>query len=225
MVGIKAKTAYRRDLYAHLLALDESFYLHSRSGDISSRLTKDIEEGFAPVFWHLTQVVWSTLMILFSIGILFTLHWVLGVAYLVFLPLWWLYIKYVVTRVRLFDKKVREEFGDLNARATEDITNQALIRVFAKEKDRALAFRETAENYQRRVTTLVAGFPSATYSSLKTALKFTLPMVVLVTCVTLLRGKLTPGEVLAAYGSWVASMVPIDTVAYNLYCSYPVSTA
>ncbi len=215
MVGIKAKATYRQDLYTHLLALDESFYLRSRAGDISSRLTKDIEEGFAPVFWHLTQVVWSTLMILFSIGILFTLHWVIGLAYLVFLPFWWIYMKYVVRRVRLLDKEVREKFADLNARATEDITNQSLIRVFAKEKDRALAFRETAENYQRRTISL-SWVSSATYSSLRIALNFTLPMVILVGCVTILRGKLSAGEVLAAYGSWVASMVPIDMISRNL---------
>jgi ABC-type multidrug transport system fused ATPase/permease subunit len=214
-IAIRAKAAYQRDLYIHLLSLDEAFYLRARAGDISSRLTKDIEEGVEPIYWNFTQLVWATMMIVFSVGILFSLHWFLGLAYLAFLPLWWIYVKYVMTRARKLDKEVREEFARLNSRATEDITNQALIRVFAKEGDRAAAFRHSAESYRDRSIRLNR-FVQAVYSILNIALNFTLPLLILVICVTLLRGKLSPGEVLAAYGTWVASLAPIDMASRYL---------
>ena len=208
-IAIRAKAAYQRELYTHLLSLDEAFYLRARAGDLSSRLTKDIDDGVEPIYGNFTQLVWASMMIVFSVAILFSLHWFLGVAYLVFLPFWWLYVKYVMARARKLDRAVREEYARLNARVTEDITNQALIRVFAKEGDRAAAFRHSAESYRDRSIHLNR-FVQAVYSTLNVALNFTLPLLLLVVCVTFLRGKLSPGEVLAAFGTWGTSLAPID---------------
>ncbi|MDT9165820.1 hypothetical protein RSW31_25400, partial [Escherichia coli] len=81
---------------------------------------------------------------------------------------------FLVRRAGKLDREVKDEFGRLNARVTEDITNQTLIRVFAKEGDRAAAFRRAAGEYKAKALRLSL-FNSLSFTSMDVVLGFVLP--------------------------------------------------
>jgi ABC-type multidrug transport system fused ATPase/permease subunit len=211
-INAHAKAAHQEDLYRHMLALDEAFYLRSRAGDLSNRLTKDVTEGIEPLFWNFNQVIWIAAMLLFAIATLFSMHWQLGVAYVALLPVWfWLSLR-VVARAGKLDQETKEAFAKLNARVTEDIANQGLIRFFAKEEDRARAFERAADDYRARALAL-SRLTTGVLTGMNTLVFFALPLGLVLLCAWLLRDRLSGGDILAAYGVWMVSMVPIEMTA------------
>ncbi|MFW5844933.1 MAG: ABC transporter ATP-binding protein [Planctomycetota bacterium] len=215
LISAQVKAAFQRDLYAHLLHLDEAFYQRTRAGDVSGRLTKDVTEGVEPLFWSVSQMLFALIMVLVASTVLMLLHVVLGALFCALLPVWVLYARFLLRRAYALDHSLKEEFGRLNARATEDITNQALIRVFAKEDDRASAFHTAAVAYRDKALRL-SRFTSLVFAGLSALLTFVLPLAVVLLCATVLRADFSPGELLAAYGTWVAASMPMEMLTRYL---------
>lgn len=215
LVSARVKRAFQRDLYTHLLELDEAFYLRQRAGDISSRLTKDLAEGIEPLFFNCCQCVFASTMLIIASGVLFSLSPILGWFFLGIVPLWALYARLFLRRARVLDRAMKEEFGQLNARATEDISNQALVRVFAKEADRARAFRAAAERYRYKALAL-SRYVHGGFAVVSGLLSFVLPLEMILLAMSLFEVRLSAGELLAAYGTWVVASLPMDILTQSL---------
>ena len=211
-INAHAKAAYQRDVYRHMLSLDEAFYLRSRAGDLSNRLTKDVTEGVEPLFWNFPQTLWVVTMVAFAAAALLEIEVLLGCVYLALLPFWAWLSRGIVARAHKLDSEKKEEFSKLNARVTEDIANQSLIRLFAKEEDRARAFEQAADAYRARALAL-SRHTTGVFAAMRTVVFFTLPLGVVLACSLFLRHRLSGGELLAAYGVWMASMYPMDVAA------------
>ena len=208
-ISARAKSAYQQKLYQHLLSLDEAFYLRSRAGDLSNRLTKDVLDGIEPLYWNFSQCVWIGGMILFASISLFSVHWIIGAAYILFSPVWAWLSRGILAKAEKLDRETKEEFGKLNARVTEDIANQSLIRFFAKEEDRARAFETAALAYRTRALAL-SRYTTGVFTGVYTLILFGFPLSIILLCAALLHGRLSGGDLLTAYGVWTVSMVPIE---------------
>jgi subfamily B ATP-binding cassette protein MsbA len=123
----------RCDLFHHLQHLPVRFFDRGRTGELTARVTSDIDsvEGFLPTLVDdvVTDAVLfvGTLYFLFRVEPWLTLHvapTVLGMAFALFL---------FKPRVRRFAYRVRAMIGDLSSMATETLAGVRVVKVFLGE--------------------------------------------------------------------------------------------
>lgn len=123
----------REDIYKKVQALDFEFFDKTKTGDVMSRMTGDLEavrhftayvifQMFMNLFTFITVMV-----ILFSINALFTL------ALLAVAPFISILSYKLATTVKPVFTKIREQFSRLNSVVQENISGNRVIKAFAKE--------------------------------------------------------------------------------------------
>ena len=211
----QVKAVFQRELYRHLLHLDDAFYQRNRGGDIASRLTKDLEEGVNPALWSAAQITFGVASVVGATIILFLhSHW-LGLLFLSVLPVWALFLRHIGSWARSQWRRIKDDFGQLNARASEDMSNQSLIRLSGKEAERAAAFRAAGTAYRDLAIGLDRKIALA-WTSQSTVLTFVLPLVVLLLCASSLRQELSPGALLTVFGTWMSAVMPLSLLGYHV---------
>lgn len=127
--------ALREDVYAHLQQLSPEFFTRQRSGDLISRMDRDIAE--------IQRFAVDTLFAAFSgiVGIVGTcammvlLSWKLALVLLVVAPLEFAYLKYMRPRVEQRNRRLRERGADITS--------------FLMERVPAIKFIQSAGSEQR----------------------------------------------------------------------------
>ena len=102
--------------------------------------------------------------------------------YLFLLPLWLTYSWFFVQKIEVKYSESREQFSRLNARATEDISNQALIRLFAKEGNRAKEFFRDAEAYRDQMIS-ISRFVTGILVAIEVVFQYALPLIIVFICI------------------------------------------
>ncbi|GAB4160557.1 MAG: ABC transporter ATP-binding protein [Cyanobacteria bacterium J069] len=145
----KAALAIALDLrtrtYAHLQTLSLSYFERAQTGDLSYRLTEDIDrigEVVNKVFHDFTPCV---LQLIFVFGYMVYLNWQLTLASLVMVPLMGLLISWFGDRMLKISRRSQNLVSDLSSLLTEVFSGIRLVRAFAAEEYEIRRFAREAE--------------------------------------------------------------------------------
>ena len=140
----------RRDLFAHIQMLPLSYFDSTRSGDIMSFFTNDVDtvsealnNSFANVIQAAIQVVGTTVMLII-------LNWQLTIITLVCDVAIVLYARYSGMRSKHFFAAQQASLGDLDGYVEEMVSGQKVIKVFNHEQSNVAGF--DARNQELRRT-------------------------------------------------------------------------
>src|SRR5438094_7585845 len=78
----------RSDLHQHLQALSIRFFTQTRTGEILSRVSTDVNGVQEAVTGTFTDFISNALTLILALALMFSLHWQLTLFALVVLPLW-----------------------------------------------------------------------------------------------------------------------------------------
>lgn len=106
------------------------------------------------------------------------------------------------------DRELKNEFGQINARITEDITNHALIRVFAKEDQRYDIFSKSVLDYKARTLSL-GRLLSLSNALTATMMTFVLPLTMVFVAVFFVGDAMSAGKLMAVFGTWISASFPV----------------
>ena len=130
----------RRDLFAHIQMLPLSYFDSTRSGDIMSFFTNDVDtvsealnNSFANVIQASIQVVGTTVMLII-------LNWQLTIITLVCDAAIVLYARYSGARSKRFFAAQQASLGDLDGYVEEMVSGQKVIKVFNHEQANVAGF-------------------------------------------------------------------------------------
>jgi ABC-type multidrug transport system fused ATPase/permease subunit len=139
----------RVHLYDYLQRLSLSFFEHTSTGELMSRVTNDVNalENFVTHGSALTAV--DLLRLVGGAIILFVLD--ARLALLVFLPVPVLAValRHFNTRIRPVYRRVRARLGDINARLQDNLSGIHVIQAFGQEDRELERFAAESENYCR----------------------------------------------------------------------------
>jgi len=210
---------FQINLYHHLQYLSADFYQRTRIGEITSRLTNDIDQGVTPIYRRVADIFWAASVFVPScISMLYLSVELFGVFLLTVLVFVLLSIL-ILPKVRQLNRGVRDEYGRVNARITEDISAHSLIRNFSRES-------LFIEKIQAHTTLLL----SKALRTAKVSFLFTDIINTFISIVgplaLLLAGsyfvganttaKISIGTLVSAYGYWLAVSRPISQVLFNI---------
>ncbi|HEY9645212.1 MAG TPA: ABC transporter ATP-binding protein [Chroococcidiopsis sp.] len=135
----------RKRVYAHLQTLNLSYFESAQTGDLSYRLTEDIDrigEVVNKVFHDFTPCV---LQLIVVFGYMVYLNWQLTLASLLAVPLMGVLISWFGERMLEISRRSQNLVSDLSSLLTEVFSGIRLIRAFAAEDYEVERFSHEAE--------------------------------------------------------------------------------
>lgn len=139
----------RQNVYAHLQRLSLSYFEAAKTGDLSYRLTEDIDRIGEVINKLFHDFVPSVLQLIVVFGYMFWVNWALTCAVLVVAPLMGVLIGFFGEQLLKFSRRSQNRISNLSALLTESLAGIRLIKAFAAEDYQLQLFAEEARQHRR----------------------------------------------------------------------------
>jgi len=148
-VALRMTFDLRCQVYQHLQQLDVAFFEQSRTGDLSYRLTEDVDRVGELVHKLFHQFLPSVLQLLAVLGYMVFLNWTLTLATVIVAPLMTLLIGWFGRKLLLLSQRSQAKVADIAALLTEVLAGMRLVRAMAAEEYELQRFAQAAEQNRR----------------------------------------------------------------------------
>jgi ATP-binding cassette subfamily B protein len=200
----------RRRVYAHLQTLTLSYFEKAQTGDLTYRLTEDIDrigEVINKVFHDFTPCILQLIVVL---GYMLYLNWPLTLATLIVAPLLGVLISWFGQRMLMFSRRSQSRISDLSSLLTEVFSGIRLVRAFASEEYEIHRFSAEAEQ-NRQAKYAAAWLRAIQFPVIGFLYAISILLLLLLGGWQIASGNLT-GE---SFGSYIAAvLLLIDPIAH-----------
>ena len=134
-VSEDSASRFQVDLYRHLQRLSADFYQLNRVGEVTARLTQDINRGIRPLYDHIVEMSSGLVMLVCAAA---TIAWMSPTLFGLFAALFALDLFIAIRtlpRIHKDSLQLQDDNGALNAQITEAVSVHGLVRAFARERD------------------------------------------------------------------------------------------
>jgi ATP-binding cassette subfamily B protein len=170
-LGERVVADLRKDIYDHVLTLDQAFFLKTRTGEVLSRLTTDMAIVETMVGSSISIALRNSLMLIGALALLIWLTPRYTVYVLFLVPLILGPLFYFGRRVRNLSTKAQDRFADAVGFAGESLDALETVQAFGREQGVAARFGAAVE------TAFRASMARVRARALMTALVITLMFV------------------------------------------------
>jgi len=139
----------RRTLYHHIQRLSLAEHDESRTGDLITRITSDIEAVQNFINQALLGVLVNVMTLLGMIGVMFYLNWRFTLIALSISPILFVVVYSYTRRIKRASRAVRKKEGELLSMVQEVLTSIRVVKAFAREDYEQKRFEsESLENVE-----------------------------------------------------------------------------
>ena len=139
----------RNEVYDHVLRLDFSFFGRTRVGQITSRLTHDVEQLRRLLTTELARLLSSALEFAVAVAFMLLLSWKLTLAAFVVIPATMGVWGPLVKRLRRGDRRILDLAGDVSAQIQETLSGIRVVKSSSAEEIERERFRSVTGDYHK----------------------------------------------------------------------------
>jgi len=218
LVGFKVITDMRNQVYEHLQYLSLKFYRKKRTGEIVSRVIHDVDQLQNAIINTAVVFIANCFMLIGVLILIFYIHWRLSLFALAIVPLLAFTANKFGGWIRGFSRSIQAKIANISSILQETIGGIEVIKSFAREKQEVKRFKdETIRTLQLSIkrTRLIAAL--APVMEMLTLLGLT--GILWYGGREVIRGVLTPGQLIAFLGYIAIALVPLTQVsqAFGIY--------
>ena len=140
----------REHLFTRIQHLDFAYFDRTRTGDLMSLMTSDLDMCRHMISWVTYQSFENALVFVFSVSVLFTIHAGLTAILLLATPFIGVSAYYLIKEVRPQFSLVRAQFSKLNSVVQENIAGNRVVKAFVREEEELRKFRAENDEYRNR---------------------------------------------------------------------------
>ncbi|TLY20372.1 MAG: ABC transporter ATP-binding protein [Nitrospirae bacterium] len=194
-IGYQMVYALRRELFVHLQRLSLSFHHRARSGDLLIKVTGDTNT-LKDVFVESALTVVGYLLTLFGMfAVMFALNWSLSLIVLATFPVLFSALSYLYRKIKASAKSQRRSEGRSASRISEILTAVSVVQAFGRERYEEERFEtESGQTLEESIRTARMEASATRLVELITAVGTW--AVILVGSLQVLKGRMTPGDIL-----------------------------
>lgn len=201
----------REDLYDKIQGLDFSWFDRTKTGDIMTLMTSDLDAVRHFIAWVIYMVFENILIFSFSICVLVTINWQFTVLLLTVTPFIGLSAFLLARKVKPTHLRVRDQFARLNSAVQENIAGNRVVKAFVREEYETARFMK--ENTAYRDRTLDSMKVRVRYMPLIDAFTGLLPVILILTGgFLIIGGHLTLGQLVTFNGLMWAFSNPLNQI-------------
>ena len=142
----------RRDLYKNMQEQDQDFFSKTRTGDLMTRLTGDLDMVRFAVAWVLRQLIHCTVLFVTTSIVFLVTDWLFALSMLAVTPIIFGLTLAFSKRVHPLYVDLRERLSLLNTQAQENISGNRVVKAFAREDYEIERFDEKNADYKKANT-------------------------------------------------------------------------
>ncbi len=157
LIGISRDVEYdlRNALFAHLMRLSQRYYTQTRTGDLMSKLTNDLNAvrnlvGPGIMYSASTLVVGVSV-----IGLMLHLDWRLTLLALAPMPLVSILVKYFGQRIHDRFERIQAMYSELTERVRENLSGVRVVRAFCQEEAEMAQFDAMNQDFVEKNKRLI----------------------------------------------------------------------
>ena len=133
IMGARIETDMRRDLYAHLQSLSDTFYNETKVGVIMSRITNDLFDITEFAHHCPEEYFIGAIKIIISLIILLTINVKMTLLIYIMIPLMIYFSGHFRNKMRRAQKEQRVHIGNLNSAIEDSLLGIKVVKSFANE--------------------------------------------------------------------------------------------
>jgi len=146
-IGLTIIRDMRDKLYIHLLRQSIRFFSKSKTGEIISHITNDIEKVKNSVTTTVSEIVVESLTLLALLFVIFYQDWHLAIISFIIIPLAALPVKYFSFIAKKEGHRVQELIGDISTSTYELVHGIRIIKTYNMEEFEKNKFLKKSYNY------------------------------------------------------------------------------
>ncbi|MCH9274824.1 ABC transporter ATP-binding protein/permease [Bifidobacterium amazonense] len=165
------------DEYEKLHELDFTYFNHTRTGDIMSRLTSDTDAIRHALSWVSYNVLDCVVMFIGALCVMFSIDWRLALALACVTPFIFILTRGLSTHAHPLFFAIRNSLASLNSMVEENIEGNRVVKAFVREPYETQKFDEHNDDYMQR--NMALAYNSRKYMPWLDGLGFSLQLITL----------------------------------------------
>ena len=205
VMGTKIETDMRRDAYAHLHKLSDTYFNNTKIGQIMGRITNDLFDVTEFSHHCPEEFLIAGVKGIVSFAILVNINVLLTLIIFIIIPVMVIICGKINRKMKATFREQRVVIGELNARIEDSLLGQKVVKAFANEDIEREKFEKDNVNFfsvKKRSYKLMGSF--ATTTRLFDGIMYA--TVVIAGSIFLINGKITAGD-LVAYLLYVTTFI------------------
>jgi ATP-binding cassette subfamily B protein len=210
--GQRIVAAIRFDLFAHLQRLSLDFHRRNHGGELMERLGGDVRQIQDFIAAIGIDLLPHAMTIIGMAGVMLLIDWRFAIVAISAGPLLMLIARYFSNRMRSTLRQVRDQETQLAAKAQEVLDNVQVVQAFAREDYEEARYRDEASKCiaaNLKANEIQAKFGPA----VSLTIAVSTGLIAWFGAVTVIRGALSPGELLIFLAYLAAMATPARQLA------------
>ena len=205
VMGAKIETDMRRDAYAHLQQLSNTYFNNTKVGQIMGRITNDLFDVTEFAHHCPEEFFIAGLKIVISFIILARINFALTLIVFVFVPIMTIVCRMINKKMRKTFSMQRNQIGELNAKIDDSLLGQKVVKAFTNEALESQKFEDGNQEFLKIKTHayVIMGIFS---TSTRVFDGFMYLAVILGGGFFLMNGRILPGD-MVAYVMYVTTLI------------------
>ena len=184
------------DEYEKLHELDFTYFNHTRTGDIMSRMTSDTDAIRHALSWVSYNVLDCVVMFIGALCVMFSIDWRLALALACVTPFLFMLTRGLSSHAHPLFYAIRNSLASLNSMVEENIEGNRVVKAFVREPYETEKFDERNEDYMQRNMDLA--YNTRRYMPWLDGLGFSLQLITLgLGGFLVIRGDMTLGNLVS----------------------------
>ncbi|MFH1680504.1 MAG: ABC transporter ATP-binding protein [Candidatus Eisenbacteria bacterium] len=139
----------RDDLFERIERLPIAFFERSRSGELISRVTNDVQLVKDMVSVLFTEAIQNAMLLVVFVAVALFMSWPLALLSFVIFPVLALFTGKVSRRLRKYSTRFQEDMAGITSRLQETIAGIRIVKAFSMERFEGEKFAEATRRYLR----------------------------------------------------------------------------
>ncbi|MBE5876581.1 MAG: ABC transporter ATP-binding protein [Lachnospiraceae bacterium] len=205
VMGARIETDMRRDAYAHLQQLSNTYFNNTKVGQIMGRITNDLFEVTEFAHHCPEEFFIAIIKIVISFIILARINFLLTLMVFIFVPVMTVVCRMINRKMRAAFSQQRHQIGELNARIEDSLLGQKVVKAFTNEDMENAKFEEGNQEFLR-IKTYTYRLMGYFHTSTRVFDGLMYLTVIVGGGFFLMDGKILPGD-MVAYVMYVSTLI------------------
>ena len=205
IMGAKIETDMRRDAYAHLQQLSNTYFNNTKVGQIMGRITNDLFEVTEFAHHCPEEFFIAGIKIVISFAILSQIHLLLTLMIFVFVPIMTIVCRMINKKMRTAFSRQRNQIGELNAKIEDSLLGQKVVKAFTNEELESQKFEDGNQEFLK-IKTYTYNLMGIFSTSTRVFDGLMYLTIIIGGGFFLMNGKILPGD-MVAYVMYVSTLI------------------
>ncbi len=205
IMGAKIETDMRRDAYAHLQQLSNTYFNNTKVGQIMGRITNDLFEVTEFAHHCPEEFFIAGIKIVISFAILSQIHLLLTLMIFVFVPIMTIVCRMINKKMRTAFSSQRNQIGELNAKIEDSLLGQKVVKAFTNEELESQKFEDGNQEFLK-IKTYTYNLMGIFSTSTRVFDGLMYLTIIIGGGFFLMNGKILPGD-MVAYVMYVSTLI------------------